>query len=305
MIKKFIHLFAIPSMLLIGACATTKTAQQVDQNDDVYYSLAQAKEAVVIEQAVEKPKADYVTDEELYGNSYRNDGYLSDYSSRIYRFRSYSPSLGYYNSIYGYNYDPFYSGLYSNNYFGGPTILVGISNGYYNYNPWRYYGYNSGSNFWGPYSYYNSWNPYGYGYGRGSYGNYYGYGNDRPVYSSPNYRPRPNRAGDNIGYDRGSVTGGAGSIIRSGNGNVIQSRGRAERYDDNSSTTPGNSGTRTQTTTPRPARVSQNQPPRATAPERISTAPRQDSGSQNSSSPSNSGGRNSNETGGARPSRGN
>lgn len=311
MIKKFIHLLAIPSILLMGACSTTKTAQRIDQNDDVYYSIAQAKEAAeVVEQPIENQKSDYVTDDELYGDAYGSDGYLSDYTARIYRFRNYSPSLNYYNSVYGYNYDPYYSSYYPYSYFGSPMISIGIgiNNGYYNYNPWRYYGNNYGSNFWGPYSYYNSWNPYGYGggyYGNNNYGGNY---INMPVYSSPNYRPRPSRTVDNISIDRGAVTGGTGAIIKDGNGNVIQSRGRAERYGDEvrTGTTPRTSTARPQTTQPRPERVSQSQPQRATQPERISTAPRQDSGSQGGSAPSNSGGgRSGGDTGGARPSRGN
>lgn len=304
MIKKLIYLFTIPSILLMGSCATRKTAERIDQNDDVYYSIAQAKEATEVIVQPKNEKSDYVTDNELYGDAYNNDSYAGDYTSRIYRFRNYAPSMSYYNSIYGYNYDPYYNSLFSPySYYGSPMLGIsfGGGNGYYNYNPWRYYGYNYGSNYWGPYSY----NNYSYGYGGGYYGNNYGYSYDRPLYSSPNSRPRPGRASDNIRMDRGSYTDGAGGIIRNGNGgNVIQSRGRAERYGDNTSSAPRTSGTRTQTA-PRPERVSQSEPQRSTAPERILTAPRQDSGSQGSYNPSNSGGRSGGETGGARPSRGN
>lgn len=313
MIKKIIYLFALPSILILGACATNKTAMQADQNDDVYYSVAQAKEYEVVQVIPkEKRSADYVTDEELYGDGYsRNYGYETDYTSRFYRFRNYSPSLGYYNSLYGYNYDPYFNNsFYPYSYYGSQNIYIGIDRGYYNYNPWRYYGYNYGSNFWGPYSYYNTWNPYGYGggyyggnYNRGYYGGVY----NNPNYTSPNYRPRPSRTGDNIYTDRGSVTGGSGAIIKDGNGNVIQSRGRAERYGDEvranpNATTPRSSNTRPQTS-PRPERVSQSPPQRVSQPERINNAPSQDSGSQRSSSPSNNNGGNS--TGGARPTRGN
>lgn len=314
MIKKFIHLFAVTSILLMGACASSKTAMQTDQNDDVYYSVAQAKEVVVIEQTQpeEKKTSDYVTEDELYGDSYNDYGYMSNYASRINRFRNYSPSLGYYNSLYGYNYDPFYSNsYYPYNYYGSPSINIGlgIGNGFYNYNPWRYYGYNYGSSFWGPYSYYNTFNPYGYGgglyggiYNRGNYG--IGYNN--PVYTSPNYRPRPGRAADNIGYDRGSVIGNPGGvIIKDSQGNIMQSRGRSERYGDEIRTNPN--GNRTSTSRPQPAarpeRVNQSPPARVTQPERIYTAPNQDSGSQRSTSPSNNNGGGS--SGGARPSRGN
>lgn len=318
MIKKFIHLLAIPSILLLGACATTKTAQQIDQNDDVYYSVAQAKEeAEVVQQqpkAAEVQNSDYVTNDELYGDAYGNDYYEGDYSSRIYRFRNYSPWRNYYDSWYNNGFDPYYNNsFYSYNYYNGPGfgINIGIGNGYYNnYNPWRYYGYNYSGNYWGPYSYYNTYNPYGIGYGGGYGGGYYGgnYGNN-PVYSSPNYRPRPARGIENIGMDRGGVIGGSGSIIKDGNGNVIQTRGRAERYGDNVSSgtnpsTPRTSGTRTQTTAPRPERVSQSQPQRATQPSRTSTTPQQSSPppSNNTSGGSRSSGGDSSSP---RPSRGN
>lgn len=318
MIKKFIHLFAIPSILLMGSCASTKTAQMTDQNDDVYYSIAKAREVVVVEQAQpeQKRSADYVTEDELYGDSYRDYGYMSDYTSRIYRFRNYSPSLGYYNSLYGYNYDPFYSSsYYPYNYYGSPSINIGIGigSGFYNYNPWRYYGYNYGSNYWGPYSYYNNMNPYGYGggfYGGLYNGGNYGVGYNNPIYTSPNYRPRPSRSADNISYDRGNVIGNPGGvIIKDANGNLIQSRGRAERYGDGARVNTSPNGNSTSSTsrpqpTARPERVNQSPPPRAAQPERIYTAPSQD----RSSSPSNnSGGGNSGggSSSGPRPSRGN
>ncbi|MFA5243963.1 MAG: hypothetical protein WC380_01560, partial [Pedobacter sp.] len=128
-----------------------------------------------------------------------------------------------------------------------------------------------------------------------------------PAFSSPNYRPRPDRTIDNLSIDRGSVIGRPGGvIIKDSNGNIIQSRGRAERYGDEVRNNP--SGNRNSTSRPqpvtRPDRVNQTPPQRATQPERIYSAPRQDtgSGSRGSSAPSNNGGGSS---GGARPSRGN
>lgn len=316
MIKKLTYLMAIPSILFLGSCATTnQTVQQVDQNDDVYYSEARAKEAVeVIAQATPEPgqKSDYVTDEQLYG-----DAYYGDYAERIYRFRNNTPWRNYYSSIYNF-YDPFYTPYNMFNPYGGPgiNVSIGINNGFYNYNPWRSYGYNYGNNYWGPYSFYNPWRPYnnigyyGGGYGGGYYGGYYGGGyygngyNGNVIYNSPNYRARPVRGGENIYIDRGAVNGGSGTVIRNGNGQVIQSRGRAERYGDGTTTAPAprTSGTtRPETASPRPARVQQQQPQRQ--PERIFTAPRQETsgGSQNS------GGGRSNDSGGGggRPSRGN
>jgi hypothetical protein len=311
MIKKLTYLLAIPSILLLGSCATTQTAQQIDQNDDVYYSVAKAKEEVAVVAQVRPEetasKKDYVTDEQLYGDSYGNS-YDGSYAERIYRFRDNAPWRNYYSNIYSF-YDPFYSNSYGFNPYGygnGLNISIGIGSGYYN--PWRSYGYNYGSNFMGPYSYYNPWSPYnvgylGGGYGGNYYGGYYGggYGGGyigNTIYNSPNYRPRPVRGSSDVNIDRGAVNGGsAGGVIRNGNGGTI-SRGRAERYGDGSTVTP-----RPQATTPRPARVSQQpQPQRNVQPERVSSSPRQESsgGSQNSG-----GGSRSNDSGGGggRPSR--
>lgn len=320
---KITHLLAISSLLILGSCATSnQTAQQVDQNDDVYYSVATAKEQpeVIAEAApADSRKSDYVTDDELYRDAYGNTG---EYAQRIYRFRNYTPWRGYYGNIYGYNYGSMYGygsmysgygNMYSSYYdpyynpysfYGGPGIVlaVGINGGYFNYNPWRYYGHNYSGNFWGPYSYYN---PYGIGFG--GYGNngYYGggYGVSRPVYTSPNYRPRPVRGSNGLPIDPGAVNGGnAGGVIRNGNnGNVIQSGGsRAGRYNGGTSATPSSGTSRPATTAPRPERVSR-QPERTYQPERVNSTP--------PPSNNNSGGGRSNDSGGssggARPSRGN
>ncbi len=315
MIKKTIYFSTLHAILIIviglSSCMSTKTALNSGNDDDVYYPVAQAKEEVQPVYARENntKDQDYVTEDELYGDSYDYSGNMTDYTSRFYRFRNYSPSLGYYNSIYGYNYyDPFFnSSYYPYSYFGSPILSLGLTfgSGYY-YNPWRYYGYNYGSPFWGPYSYYNSWNPYGWGGGYYNSGYYSGIYSS-PAFSSPNYRPRPDRTIDNLSIDRGSVIGRPGGvIIKDSNGNIIQSRGRAERYGDEVRNNP--SGNRNSTSRPqpvtRPDRVNQAPPQRATQPERIYSAPRQDtgSGSRGSSAPSNNGGGNS---GGARPSRGN
>ncbi len=302
--SKSLYILAFSSLVVLGSCATSQqTAQQVDQNDDVYYSEARAREkAEVIAQVQpqEAPNSDYVTDEELYG-----DG---DYAQRINRFRNYAPWRGYYNNVYDdYYSNRYYGNMYSSYYdpyynpysfYGGPGInlAIGINGGFYNYNPWRYYGYNYSGRFMGPYSYYN---PFGMGFGGGYYGNngYYGggYGVGRPAYTSPNYRPRPTRGSDAMPADRrGVVTGGNTGGVN-GNGNVIQDNSRAGRYNGG---TPNTSGTRPQATAPRPERVSQ-QPQRTSQPERINSAPpSNNNGGGGRSSGGSSGG-------GGRPSRGN
>jgi hypothetical protein len=169
MIKKIIYFSALHAFIVVAvglsSCMSTKTVQTTVPEDDVYYSNAKAKEIVIAEPVVreEKQSSDYVTEEELYGDTYGYYGY-TDYTSRINRFRGYHPSLTYYNSIYGYNYDPFFSpSFFPYSYFGSPAINIGIglNSGFYGYNPWRYYGYNYGSSFMGPYSFYNPYNYYG------------------------------------------------------------------------------------------------------------------------------------------------
>ncbi|WP_411275411.1 hypothetical protein [Daejeonella sp.] len=312
---KLTYLLSLSSLLVMVSCATSnQTAQQVDQNDDVYYSEARAKEKAEVIAKVpteNSRKSDYVTEEELYG-----DAYSGDYAVRINRFRNYAPWRGYYNNMYGnpygnmYGYGNVYNNYYdsyysSNNYYGGPmlNLSLGFNNGFYRYNPWRYYGYNYGSNFMGPYTYYN---PYGMGFGGGYYGNNGFYGNGsgvgRPVYTSPNNRPRPVRGSDGLPSDPATVNGGNVRGV-SGNGtggNVIQDRTRAGRYNGGTSTTPSSDNTRPATAAPRPERVSQ-QPQRTSQPERVNSSP----------PPSNNdgGGGRSNDSGGSsnggRPLRGN
>lgn len=312
MIKKMFPLLVVPFILLLGSCASTKTAQVTEQDDDVYYTKAKAKEyepQTFVQNEV-KSKPDYVTDENLYGDSRDDYGYYNDYASRFNRFGTFAPSLGYYNSIYGYNYDPFYSSLYfPNSYFGMSSFNLGLGFGIYNYNPWRPFGFNYGfgSNFWGPYSFYNPFNSYAFGYGNGYYGGAYAGIYSSPAFVTPNYRARPDRSTDNLTIDRNSVIGRPNSVgTRDANGNVIQ-RGRAERYGVQTQPNGGtsqNSGTRTQQVN-RPERVNQNPPQRVSQPERIYSAPpRQDtgSGSRSNPAPSNGGGSSGSS---ARPSRGN
>ncbi|MES2872716.1 MAG: hypothetical protein V4708_03270 [Bacteroidota bacterium] len=311
---KLIYLFSLSSFFMMASCATSnQTAQQVDQNDDVYYSEARAKEKVEVVAQVQQEdtrKSDYVTEEELYG-----DAYSRDYALRINRFRNYSPWRGYYNNMYGnpygnmYGYGNVYNNYYDSyyspySYYGGPMVnlSLGFNNRFYSYNPWRYYGYNYGSNFMGPYTYYN---PYGMGFGGGYYGNNGFYGNgtgvSRPVYTSPNYRPRPVRGSDGLPIDPGAVNGGdVRGVSGNGSGNTIQDRTRAGRYNGGTATTPSSGNSRPATTAPRPERVSQ-QPQRTSQPERINSSPPPSNNNGGGSRSNDSGG----SSGGARPSRGN
>lgn len=302
----------------MGSCASTKTAQLNNQDDDVYYTVAKAKEYTPQEvvQNEDKRSRDYVTEENLYGDAREERdyyGYYDDYASRFNRFGTFAPSLGYFNSIYGY-YDPFYSNLYfPNSYLGISSFNMGWGLGYGNwaYNPWRSFGYNYGFgyNFWGPYSYYNPYSTYALGFRNGYYGGAYAGIYSSPSFIAPNYRSRPGRTSDNLSSDRINSVGRPGTIGNNGSGSVNTApRSRAERYGVQTQTRPsttqssGNSGNRTQEAR-RPERVNQNPPQRVSQPERIYSAPpRQDSGSGSRSNPapSNSGGGSS-----ARPSRGN
>ncbi len=327
--KKIFPLLAIPFVLFVGSCASTKTVQVIDQDDDVYYTEAKAKEFTprTIVQNEYKIENDYVTDENLYGDVRDDYGYYNDYASRFNRFGTFAPSLGYYNSIYGFNYDPFYNNMFFPNSFGG---VFGFNNGFglgfgfgsgfgmFGYNPWRPFGFNYGfgSNFWGPASFYNPYNAFGNG--NGYYGGMYTGIYSSPAFIAPNYRTRPNRTTDNLGINRGSVSGNPNGIGSNSPNNGTIQRSRTERYGVQTQPNAGatqNSGTRTQQVN-RPERVSQNQPQRAperttqtervnTAPPRQNTAPpRQDvgsgSGSRSNSAPSGGGSGSS-----SRPSRGN
>lgn len=294
MIKRFTYMLAIPALVLLGSCATSKSTAQLDQSDDVYNSVARAREEPeVIAQAVPEKKQDpdYVTDEQLYGDA-RGGSYYDDYAGRIYRFRDYAPWRGYYSSIYSM-YDPYYYGnpFYSNGFYdsyygyGGIGLSFGIGSGFF-YNPWRSYGYGYGNGFWGPYSYYN----YGYYpryYGGGYYGG--GYGIVNPGYASPNYRPRPVRSSGSLPIDRGAIRGGAtNGVGRDAGGNTIQRRAAGRPATQSAAGRP-------QQAAPRPERVQQAQPQRQSPPPRINTAP----------SNNNSGGGRSSGGSSARPSRAN
>ncbi|TZF85017.1 hypothetical protein FW774_08610 [Pedobacter sp. BS3] len=242
-------------LVLLGACSTNKLAQQNTGNDDIYYSSAKAKE-VDYSQRVNQERS-YRTDEQLYGDERSQyDGYYDDsYASRISRFYYDSPWRGYYDNWYNYySYDPFYDGFYSPYYRPGWSFNIGIGLGwgspYYGLYDYYYpYGYPYR---WGVYSYYRPYGGYWGGYG-GYYGGYPIYGS--PVYSSPNYRPRPGgRTGESYGgYSRGRTT------IYGG-----QPRGSSTTNPRGNSVSSGSSNGRTNqpVSRPRPSRDTQNEPSR-------------------------------------------
>src|SRR6476661_6112854 len=244
MIKKYAPLVLSGALLMLASCATQQVAQRTDQNDDVYYSKAKAKEqaeyvATTSNSSTTTPTEkkvlsddSYVTDQELYGDSRYSD-YRNDY---------YGPSW----SIY----------------FGRPYYYApGYSGGYYSYNPYNPYNhwynpYAYGNGYWGPYSYYRS---YGYGYGYGNSGYY----SPRPVYTAPNYRPRPNREGDNV--QNGGVRSGSGSSTTQPGSTVSQPVfGRPTRSTTGANTQPTTTTTQPSSaparTSARPARENDNQP---------------------------------------------
>jgi hypothetical protein len=292
MFNRFLTSIGAASIFLLASCSTQQLARQDEQNDDVYYSKAKAVEA---EEQVKREKAksaDYVTDQELYGDrnsSYDNSSdyeegfYDGSYSARLYRFNNYTPWRSYYDSYYDYRFDPYYgNNYYSNNFYNGASfgIYIGVGRpyGYNYYNPWNYYGSQYYGSYWGPYSYYNVYNPY-YG-GNSYYGGNHGGIYNQPGYKSPNYRPRPVRGSENnsnIGRgDRINDTG-PGAVKIDGQGRVLDTRSRAERYGDNPSNNNGVSTTdRSSKPVARPARTSENQP----SPERAT--PNRNSGNNDS-----------------------
>ena len=269
MINRLLPIFALGSMLAFGSCSTSKLAQ-TDVNDDVYYSTAKAKEAVVVANQPSDVPAErergYVTDRDVYADEDSYSGYYDDYSVRINRFHRYSPWRSYYDSYY----DPYYSyHPYSyNRYHGhGARINIYLGGGYgYGYHPYwdnhYYWGYGHPyrHNYWGLHSYYNSYPYYGGYYGNNGY--YYG-GMGRDIQSSPNYRPRPNRDFNMPNARRTEAPGGSG--YTPGNNTVTDRRSRTERYNDGNRVTPPASTGRARPE-PSPARPTRT----STAPQRTS-----------------------------------
>jgi len=304
--------------LLVSACSTQKVSQTTAIPDDVYGSVAQAREykpSAPVQTAVEN--SSNTTD--YYGTS--DPRFDMDYSSRIDRFYYGNQNRNYYDPYYNYyGYNSYYSPYFSlNAYFG--NAYSNFYRPYYN-NYWSYYGSPYYNNYWGPYSYNN---PYYYGggfYGGGFYGGGYG-GGYYVGRNDPNYGARPIRGSEN-GVNRGGRSGYAGNGVGGAptRGNSFgdgTSRPRTEMYNPSN----GTSGTRTNSTgsearpsrgtstnnDARPSRgtSSDARPTRNDAPSR--PAPTYNPPPQQSSPPpSNSGGRSSGGSsgggGGGRPTRG-
>lgn len=136
--------------LALGSCSTTKLASnQLNQDDDVYFSKAKAGD---LPEYVAQPQ------QNRYDN-YNNDDdyyYYDSYAARINRFNYLSP-FGYYNDYYDGFYSPYY-----NNFSFGFGVGYGLG-GYYGYSPYYspfgYYGY----------GYYSPFSFYGTGYAGGGY----------------------------------------------------------------------------------------------------------------------------------------
>jgi hypothetical protein len=188
------------SALALGSCSTTKLASnQLNKDDDVYFSKATAGDAPIY---VENTQNN-VPAQTRY-NNYNDDDYYyyNSYASRINRFGYFSP-FSYYDDIYaGYN---SYYGSYSP-YYSGFGIGFGFG-GYYGYSPFNYgygyspfgYGYGYG---YSPYSYFGT--GYGYGGGGGFWGGYSAYGNGTPRPYRGSGAPTNamvNRSTPSIGYN--------------------------------------------------------------------------------------------------------
>jgi len=309
------HLFT--SMLalatiVVTSCSAPRLAQQSNNDDDVYNSVAQAKvytPAPVPVQQTQNNASNQYNEDDYYGTS--DPYYDMDYSSRINRF--------YYSSPWRTYYDPYFDnwsmGIGFGSYYGGwNTPYSGwgyLSSPFWGWNNW---GFNNwGWNNWG-------WNNY---YGGGYYGGgYYGGGFLGGGYGGGGYYTgrttnvpqsvRPAR-GSRDGYTPGRSSTAAGSEAYL---SPRSSAARAARQSGSTTTTDPRSGTvsrpsRTSTTqsntpsrteTARPSRESYTPPAYSPPPTRSSSGSSGSSGSSSSGSSGSSGGGGS--TGGGRASRG-
>jgi len=285
-IRLFTSLLAAGTVAL-ASCSAPRLAQESNNTDDVYNSVAQAH--------VYTPPAPKQSDQYKDTSSYDEDYGISDpyydmdYSSRINRFYYGSPFRGYY--------DPFYYDYYGYNGFSpwyGPGLSMSFGWGwgspfYNSYLHSPYFG-------WGIYSPYYAWSPYSYyggGYMGGLYGGYYGGGYANRLRGTTNYGPRPDRGRVNgTGYSRqndGTYTGRGAT--RSNNGIITTDRSRAQRYNPSRGNTAANpeangrtsrSNTR-DTNRPETRSNTNNRPSYNPPPSRSNTGTTQSSGGSSSS----------------------
>ncbi|MES2446308.1 MAG: hypothetical protein V4546_03940 [Bacteroidota bacterium] len=277
--------------LFVASCSAPRVAQNNAIQDDVYNTTAQAKEykpAVSVQAPqVENTTADGEVDD-YYGKS--DPYYDMDYSSRIDRFYYGNMNRGYFDpfyNYYGYNsfYDPFWDGGFGLGFNRWGFNNWGFNN--FGFNNFGFYGGWGYDPFWG---FNSNFNRFGTGYWGGGFGGWGGgfgggfYGGGNNV--NANYRPRPDRGGEN-GYNRprpGSVNGVPTRSNTYGTNGVTRSR--AESYNPG---TNGGTTARPNTTGSRPTRGEATaRPTRSEAPPR--QAPSYTPQRQSSPPPASSGG---------------
>ncbi|ACU05109.1 MULTISPECIES: hypothetical protein [Pedobacter] len=289
---KAINLFTGMALtaIVVASCSAPRLAQQ-NSNDDVYNSVAKAKE---YRQQVPVKESEYNAQDDYYGTS--DPYYDMDYSSRINRFSYANPSWRSY-------YDPYFDGGWYGNY--GMSLGLGFGLSPFWGSMWSspYYGW---GNYYSPFYGYNGWG-YNNFIGGGYYGGGYwggGYYTGRTT-NVPDYRARPARGGSN-GYNgtRGNaeyLSPRSSARGQNNAGNTAVSSGRPSR---------GSSGTTQRTTeSSRPGSSEMSRPSRTETSRPAPTYTPPSRGSEGSSSGGSYGGGSSGggaggAGGGGRPSRG-
>jgi hypothetical protein len=299
--KNILHSAVLFGALALASCSTPgQLASSKNNNDDVYFSKAEAGDAPVYRTAIR--------DEDRYVNTNSDDDdyyYYDSYSSRINRF-AYNTPFDYYDDYYygyntpygygGYAYSPwgYGGGLGWGGYGGGWGLGLGFGYGGWGYSPWGYGGF--GYSPWGYGGYYSPYSYWGTGYGYGYGGGYWG-----GVSANNVVRARPYRGN---GFPN-STMGGRNSTARptgySGNyPNTMSYPGRRPQI--------GSPGSGSSYTGGRPGRGDggNSQPvyrPTRTEASRPQPQPTFDRGSTQSSGGGMSGGGGGGSRGGGRPSR--
>ena len=291
------HLFT--SMLALAtvvatSCSAPRLAQQSNNDDDVYNSVAQAKvytPAPIPVQQTQTNASDQYNEDDYYGTS--DPYYDMDYSSRINRFHYASPWRTYYDPYFdnwSMGFGSFYGGGWNNPY-GGWGYLNSPFLGFNNWG-WNNWGFNN----WG-------WNNfYGGGYyGGGYYGGGFpgggflgggGYYTGRTTNVPQSARPArgsrdgytPGRSSANVGSDAYlSPRSAASRAARQNTGSTADGRtGTVSRPSRN--TQQSNAPSRAETA--RPARESYNPPTYSPPPTRSSSGSSGNSGGGGSTGPS-------------------